>query len=64
MRRLSRDERRWLREQIDLTLRTPPEERLRFLHSLQRLFLIAAQQNGAPRDPRELESWLASRAKP
>ena len=58
---LSLDEKKWIREEIDKTLRTTYEGRLRQLQSAQALYICAARQNGAPLNPKGFEEEVAQR---
>lgn len=56
--KLSREDRKWIYEQLDISLRATPKERLLYLESIQKLYLIAAKQRGGEINPSDLEAKI------
>ena len=52
---------KWIHEEIDKTLRATYEQRLETLDSIQQLYVIAMEQNGAPLNPKGFEEEVAQR---
>lgn len=55
---LSKEDKKWIYEQLDISLRATPKDRLLYLDSVQKLYIIAAKQRGEEINPSDLEAQI------